>query len=139
MPGRRFRVVAEPDLPPGLADENRQLQILQNLLTNAAKFSAADSTVEITIRRDGDEIVVHVRDDGIGIAADGLTRLFRPFARLLPREGAASKGTGLGLYIAKALVEGQGGQLWVDSEEGRGSTFSYTVPVADATREPATP
>lgn len=125
--GRRIALDA-PSLPPVVADVDRQLQILTNLLTNAVKFSPDASVVAVTIARDGDRLVVAVRDEGVGIAPDEQARLFQPFSRL--RHAGRARGTGLGLHTAKALVEGQGGRIWVDSEAGRGSTFSYSVPLA---------
>lgn len=123
---RRIVVDRPPTLRTALVDEDRQHQVLTNLLTNAVKFSSDDSTVWVTVDDDGDDIVVRVRDEGIGIPADALDDLFRPFSRL-ERQGVAAEGTGLGLYIARALVEGQGGSISVESTEGRGTTFSYTV------------
>jgi signal transduction histidine kinase len=127
---RTIEVSAQRDLPPALADENRQVQILTNLLSNAVKFSPDSTVVRVAVRERGDEIVVRVRDEGVGISDEDAPKLFRPFSRLNPRTERQSKGTGLGLYISKALVEGQGGTIWFDSVEGDGSTFAYTVPKA---------
>lgn len=124
--GRRIAVDRPPSLRAALADEGRQLQVLANLLTNAVKFSPDHSTVWVSVDDSGDDIVVRVRDEGIGIPEGALDDLFRPFSRL-EREGVASDGTGLGLYIARCLIEGQGGSIGVESAEGRGTTISYTV------------
>jgi signal transduction histidine kinase len=111
------------------ADAGRQEQVLDNLLSNAVKFSPDGVTVSVEIEDPGgDHLVVHVLDGGDGIAEEDLPRLFQPFSRITRRSGAV-RGTGLGLFITKALVEGQGGTVAVASEVGVGTRFSYTVPV----------
>lgn len=125
--GRRIEVDRPDGLRAALVDEHRQSQVLTNLLTNAVKFSPDDTTVRVSVEDRDDQLLVNVHDEGIGISADDQTKLFRPFSRLERRRNDVENGTGLGLYIAKALVEGQGGTIWVDSVEGLGSTFSYTV------------
>ena len=125
--GRRIDHVAPPGLPPAAADQDRQLQILDNLLWNAVKFSPEDSTVTVELQGSDDWLTVRVRDEGVGIAEEDQAGLFHPFARL--RSGDVA-GTGLGLSITKALVEGQGGTIRVESRPGAGAVFSYTVPVA---------
>lgn len=123
------RVVLDipPDLPPVHADYSRLERILLNLLTNAFKYSAEATPVIINASRQGDEIVMAVRDQGRGIAPEELPLLFQRYYRA---DGARqTEGIGLGLYITKLLVEAHGGRIWVDSEVGRGSTFSFTLPV----------
>lgn len=122
------------ELRAALADEDRQIQILTNLLSNALEFSPAGSPVHVAIDGRDDALVVSVRDEGVGISTDDQQQLFRPFSRVGDGDGADDGGTGLGLYIAKGLVEAQGGTLWVDSEPGDGATFSYTVPTAGSVR-----
>jgi PAS domain S-box-containing protein len=119
------------------ADPERVEQVLVNLLTNAAKYTPADSTITIQCRplRDSPSVVVHVSDEGIGIAPEHLPRIFDRF--YLTEE--SKKGVGLGLYICRELVKAMGGEIWVVSEVGRGSTFSFTLPVeADAAAPVAT-
>ena len=125
----RFEVSVPDRLPRALGDEARQLQILTNLLSNAAKFSARTSCVKITARRESNYLAIDVQDEGLGISKADQARLFVRFSRIESRLNPKIKGTGLGLYITKALVEGQGGSISVQSEPGIGSTFSYTVPV----------
>lgn len=127
----RFEVSVHDRLPAALGDEARQLQILNNLLSNAAKFSAEMSTVAVAVRREGHHLRIDVRDEGLGIAKADQVKLFRRFSRVESRNNPKIKGIGLGLYITKALVEGQGGSISVTSEVGAGSTFSYTMPAAN--------
>jgi signal transduction histidine kinase len=110
------------------ADPDRVEQVLFNLLSNAVKYSQPDGTLTVQARRLGDppRAVVHVIDQGMGIAREHLPRIFDRFYLTENSE----KGVGLGLYICKWLVEAMGGEIWVVSELGQGSTFSFTLPVA---------
>lgn len=120
----------EDDLPKVLADRDRISQVFLNLLTNATRYSPDDTTIRLRIRRDGAEQVrVSVTDEGIGIPDRDRDRIFEKFA-MLPKPGWVKKGTGLGLFITKGIVDAHGGRLWVDSELGHGSTFNFTLPVA---------
>jgi signal transduction histidine kinase len=117
------------------ADPDRVEQVLVNLLTNAAKYSPPESTITIRsqLLQDPPRVVVHVCDEGIGIAAEHLPHLFDRF--YLTED--SDKGVGLGLPICKGLVEAMGGEIWVVSELGKGSTFSFTLPVEADTTGPA--
>lgn len=126
--GRRI-VVTAGEVPPVLADEERQHRILANLLSNAIKFSPVDSTVTVTLSARDGSVRVRVEDEGDGIASEDLGSLFEPFSRP-DRRDRSVPGSGVGLYTVKALVEGQGGTVEVASEPGRGSVFTYTVPAA---------
>jgi signal transduction histidine kinase len=103
-------------------------------LTNATRHSPEGTTVTVgasTIDNEGQPFVlVSVADQGIGISAEDRDRLFTKFA-MLPKPGWVKKGTGLGLYITKGIVEAHGGRLWVDSEPGKGSTFYFTLHATD--------
>lgn len=125
--GRAIRVDVEAGLRPALVDGDRQIQILTNLVSNAVKFSSDDTRVEVTVADDGDDLRVTVADHGVGIPDSERDTLFRPFARARTESLNGDHGTGLGLYIAKALVEGQGGSLRLESREGVGTTVEYTV------------
>lgn len=127
-PTTRFEISVPADLPSAYGDADRQHQILNNLLSNAVKFSPPGTTVKVAVEQREDLLVVSVHDEGPGISAQDRGKLFRRFSRLETRSHA--KGTGLGLFISKALVEGQGGTIWLDSSPGHGSTFTYTIPVA---------
>lgn len=132
--GRDIRFERPTTLRAALADEDRQVQVLTNLLSNAVKFSPDGSTIRVTIDSDADALSVSVRDEGVGISPEDQDELFRPFSRLGGPGSSGVAGTGLGLYIAKALVEGQGGTIRVDSAPGAGSTFTYTVRPASTAR-----
>ena len=107
------------------ADRERVLQALGNLLGNAIKFSRKGDTIVLGGKVDGDEVIVSVRDTGPGIAADILESIFDPF---VAAAGTETRGAGLGLFIARGIVQGHGGRIWCESEPGRGSTFHFALP-----------
>ena len=127
----RIRVSAAPRLPRALCDPQRHRQILTNLVSNALRFSPPETPIHVGLTRRGSTVQVHVRDRGPGIARADLPKLFRKFSRVGGPEQLRVAGTGLGLYISKAIVEAQGGRIRVRSKPGSGSTFTYTLPVAD--------
>lgn len=110
----------------GSWDPERVGQLLTNLISNAIKFSPDGTDISVTIDERGDEAVIAVHDRGPGIAPEERERLFEPFARLKTQQ--AIPGTGLGLCIAQAVAQAHGGQVTVESEVGRGSTFSAILP-----------
>jgi putative tryptophan/tyrosine transport system substrate-binding protein len=113
------------------ADRNKINQVLTNLIGNAIKFTPVQGKVTVSASRNGGESVqVSVTDTGPGVPPDEKEKIFAKFYRVAEVNGENSKGTGLGLAISKALVELHGGKLWVESEEGGGSTFSFTLPVS---------
>jgi PAS domain S-box-containing protein len=111
------------------ADAERIERVLTNLITNALKYSPPDKSVDIKVELGRDETIVSVVDRGEGIAADELARLFQRFTRGRAGPKADVAGLGLGLYIARLIVEAHGGRLWADSEIGMGSTFSFALPL----------
>ena len=120
-------VVHVPDGPTTIrADEDRLLQVLANLIGNAVKFTPPGGRVDVTATRTGPDVVFQVSDDGPGIPADVQPMLFERFWQA--RDGD-HRGVGLGLAIAKGIVEAHGGRIWVESAPGAGSTFSFTIPV----------
>lgn len=125
-----LQVRVPEDLPAALGDEPRQWQVLTNLLSNAVKHSPAGGVVRVTAAREGDHLVVAVQDQGPGVDPADAERMFERFSQLEHRSSGQPAGTGLGLYICRSLVEAQGGRIWVDSRPGGGSTFRYTVRVA---------
>jgi signal transduction histidine kinase len=114
------------------ADREKVQQILINLLTNAVKFTPAGGRVTVVAERDRDRrrVRVSVSDTGIGIAADKTERVFEPFVQVDVGHARRNEGTGLGLAISRDLARGMGGDLLVESEEGRGSTFTLVLPDA---------
>jgi signal transduction histidine kinase len=104
-------------------------QVVNNILTNAVKFSAQGTTVTITNELDGDTAVVHITDQGQGIPADELPTIFNAFQKTSVKSTEGEKSTGLGLAIVKKIVEAHGGRIWADSEVGKGTTFSFSLPL----------
>ena len=116
----------------GWFDQQRIAQILNNLLTNAIKYSPTGEVIELGAHPDtesGDyEVLLWVKDHGPGIASDDLPHIFERFYRAQKRDLTVS-GLGLGLYIAKEVVQRHGGRIWVESTEGVGSTFFLALPM----------
>ena len=126
-----LRIDLPPDLPWVMADRSRIVQVLGNLLSNAARHSPESSAILVTAVRQEFHVAVSVSDDGRGIAAESLPLLFRKFSRV---EGEEQVGdTGLGLAVCKGIVEAHGGRIWADSDgTGRGASFTFTLPTAGA-------
>jgi two-component system phosphate regulon sensor histidine kinase PhoR len=125
--GVTIAVEVAPGVPLVRGDEDRLGQVFVNLVHNAVKFSPEGGEVVIGVRREGDVVAVSVRDHGIGIAKADRTRVFERFYKT-DRARVRGGGTGLGLSIARHIAEGHGGRLSVESEEGRGSTFTVALP-----------
>ena len=125
------RILVEiPDkLPEVSADSDRLERILVNLLSNALKYSRPETTVTVSAYQKADMVVVTVTDQGRGISKEEMANLFRPYQRWM-MERKPKESVALGLYITKGLVEAHGGSIWVESELGKGSSFSFTLPVA---------
>ena len=117
-------------LPAAWGDHDRVVQVATNLVSNAHKYTQEGGSIEVSARREGDLVRVAVRDNGMGIAAEDLPRLFSRFFRVDNSMTREIGGTGLGLSIVKSIVEMQGGTVAVESAPGAGSTFSFTVPIA---------
>jgi signal transduction histidine kinase len=126
-------VDADPGVTTVYADEGRFQQVLYNLLSNAVKFTPEGGRVATTARLAGDAVEVIVSDTGIGIAPEDQQRIFEAFEQLARGGQLRHEGTGLGLALARQLVELQGGALWVESAVGQGSRFGFTVPVGAPT------
>ena len=143
--GVTLRVSVDPDLPPVRGEAARLAQVFANLVHNAVKFSPSGTEVRVGVRRDSDGSAISSRprsagptmlagwvsDDGPGVAAADKPRIFERFYKA-DRTRSGGGGTGLGLAIARHIVEGHGGVIRVESEEGRGATFTFTIPVSDA-------
>ncbi|MFZ3150303.1 MAG: ATP-binding protein [Anaerolineaceae bacterium] len=117
-----------PDLPQVFADPDRISQVFINLLHNAIKFTPSGGHIQVGAWIHENMIVFMVRDNGIGIAQKDLTRIFERFYKA--DRARSGGGTGLGLSISKHMVEAHGGYIWVESEEGKGSSFFFTIPIA---------
>jgi signal transduction histidine kinase len=124
----RIHLNIPDDLPPVLVDPGRLDVILRNLLENALKFSEPETPIGVTAYRQDAEVIISVTDQGIGIAPEEQPHIFDRFYRV--ERIRKAEGTGLGLYITKRLVEAHGGRIWVKSEVGKGSTFTFTLPIA---------
>lgn len=118
------------------ADSDRIVQVLVNLLGNAVKFSPPQSTVKVTVKREGQHAEFSVCDHGRGIPAERLQHIFERFEQVDSSDAREKGGAGLGLPIARAIVEQHDGRIWADSEQGKGSTFSFTLPLAETERSP---
>jgi len=131
LEARQVDVIVQPNLPVVNVDRPRIVEVLQNLLDNAAKYMGNQSQPQIEIGHYGEQDgqpVFHIRDNGIGIAPEFHERVFGLFNKLDPR----SDGTGVGLALVKRIIEIHGGKVWVESELGRGSTFFFTLPAAES-------
>ena len=132
-PGR-IRLEAPEGLPLAHADPNWLERIMLNLLTNALNYSYPGTQVIVRLSSESREIVTSVADEGPGIPPEELPQLFRRFGRTRQAR-EQHDGLGLGLYIAKGLVEAQRGRIWVESQVGRGSVFSFALPVWEETSQ----
>lgn len=126
--GLPLDIEAVEELPAITGDRDRLVQVVINLLSNAVKFTRAGQ-VTCALSATADEVVVTVRDTGKGIAADDQARVFEPFRQSSDTLPDGPRGTGLGLPIAKQIVEAHGGRMWLESEPGVGSAFSFALPV----------
>ncbi len=128
--GQHHIVVDAPDdLPPAKGDSDRLKQVLLNLVSNACRYSTEGTTVTMSARSDGARTRIDVVDEGPGIPAENIPMLFNRNAQLRTPDTQKVRGTGLGLYISRRIVEAHGGRITVESEPGRGSTFSVEVPL----------
>jgi signal transduction histidine kinase len=122
-----LRYDAGDDVPPVYADHHRVAQVLSNLIGNSMKFTPADGRITMRAARKGDHVLFTVSDTGPGIPQKNLNDIFNPYWQA---KRTARLGAGLGLPIAKGIVEAHGGRIWAESEPGRGTTFYFTLPVA---------
>ena len=128
--GIEFRMEIPPNLPPVMGDKNRLIQVFDNLINNAIKFSPNGGTVTIRLRDVGEYIQAEVEDTGIGIPEDKLDKIFERFYQVDSSSRRQFGGMGLGLAIVKNIVEAHGGKIWARSQLGRGSTFYFVIPKA---------
>ncbi len=128
--GMQVTVDAPPGLPPVMADQRRISQVFLNLFSNAVKYTFEGGRIHVrAFLNRANMLQVDVEDNGVGLTAEQRKKLFRPFYRADNPLRDVAGGTGLGLAIAKQIVEQHGGEMWVQSEHGRGSTFSFILPL----------
>ncbi len=118
-------------LPQILADPIRTPEVIINLIANAINYTNAGGNVTVSVEVSPNEIITSVSDTGVGIPKEAMSHLFNKFFRVSNQMQQASKGTGLGLYISKSIIDKLGGKIWVESEAGKGSKFSFTLPLAE--------
>jgi PAS domain S-box-containing protein len=128
-PNRELRVALTADETIVTADPDRMRQVVDNLLSNALKYSADGTNIDVVVEASNGEMHTAVTDHGIGIPRDEIPQLFERFHRARNVSSRYYGGLGLGLYIARAIVEAHGGSISVESDEGRGSTFTMTLPI----------
>jgi len=133
----QFEIRCDSPFPEIAADEDKIDQILTNLLSNAVKYSPDGGKVTVEARDCGDHVSVSVADEGVGIPAEHLDKIFVRFHRVDNRDTRGAGGTGIGLYLVKHLVEAHGGRVAVESEVGKGSTFTFTIPKPQPEQEGA--
>jgi signal transduction histidine kinase len=129
--GISFNVETATGVPPVAADAEKMRQVLGNLVENAVKYSPDGGTVVVRVEPNDGSVRFAVTDEGIGIPLGEQPRVFEKFYRLDPNQTRGVGGTGLGLYICRELVRRMSGRIWVNSEEGKGSTFYVELPVAE--------
>jgi PAS domain S-box-containing protein len=111
-------------------DRDRLVQVMTNILSNAVKFTPAGGSIHVSVRQEETQIVVEISDSGIGIPAAHIDLIFEKFHRSDDQLTAAIEGTGLGLAITRQIVEHHGGRIWAASTHGKGSTFTFTLPLS---------
>jgi len=129
--GLSLAATVPPDLPDVVADPGRIGQVVRNLIDNAVKFTHRGGSVSVACRYDGEMVEVAVSDTGAGIAPEGVERIFDRLHQESSFSDAGRSGLGLGLYLCREIVRGHGGRIWVESTLGEGSTFLFTLPVAE--------
>lgn len=118
-----------PDSMPLVQGDGQRLeQVVLHLISNASKFTSEGGTIILRAREQGTELVIEVQDDGIGVSQEAQAKLFKPYTRI-DADRQLHPGLGLGLALAKQVVELHGGKMWVESEPGKGSTFAFSLPL----------
>ncbi|WP_306438842.1 sensor histidine kinase [Natronococcus pandeyae] len=130
----RDAVIDSEELPRVEGDASQLRQVFQNLISNAIEYSGdAPPQVDISAERDGEEWIISVRDSGLGIPPEEQDRIFEVFERLHSHE--ESSGTGIGLALCNRIIERHNGEIWVESDPGEGTTFSFTLPASSKQTE----
>jgi signal transduction histidine kinase len=129
----RITLVCPSDLPQVRGDENRLHQVLTNLLSNACKYSPHGTRIEVGSRATADELLIWVKDEGMGVPEEAREKVFDKFYRIDNSDSRKIGGTGLSLALVKEIVEAHGGRVWVESSPGCGSTFWVALPLGGET------
>ena len=129
-PQHAFRIDFPPGFPPVTGDEERLTQVISNLLSNAVKYSSPGTAISIRGSVDPAQVIVTVSDQGPGISQEDLPHVFDRFYRAVDA-ARRTKGAGLGLFLARAVVEAHNGRIWADSQAGEGTSISFGIPRAD--------
>ena len=130
-----LEVSVDPDIPPINADKTKMMQILYNLISNAIKFTEEGGNVKLYTRKEENMVLISVEDTGIGISKENIKKLFKPFTQLDPFLTREYAGTGLGLSLTKKLIQMHGGDISVESEQGKGTKFTINIPVGKKKKE----
>jgi signal transduction histidine kinase len=123
----------EPELPAIEGDADKLTQVVSNLLSNAIKYSPNGGDVLIKSGSDGEHVQVSLTDHGLGLPAEALDTVFERYARHQAKDRESITGTGLGLPLVRQIIEMHGGRVWAESAEGKGSTFTFAVPIRRST------
>jgi PAS domain S-box-containing protein len=129
-PAQKFSTSIPDKLPLVHADSLRIERILYNLLENAAKYSLPGGQIKVSVKTEPERLVIGVHDQGRGLSPSEQARIFGPFQQLENGRPDRARGAGLGLMVCKRLVEAHGGEMWVESQKGKGSTFFFTLPLS---------
>jgi PAS domain S-box-containing protein len=127
----KLEIEKASDLPPIQADKVRIAQVITNLVENATKFSPGGSQIKIEAVQKDTTVIISVEDHGIGMSPEVVSNLFNRFYQAKEIVSGKTRGTGLGLSICKGIAEAHGGKIWVESQESKGSKFSFTIPITD--------
>jgi signal transduction histidine kinase len=111
-----------------VADRNRIAQVIGNILDNAVKFSPHGGQITVSLQRQDDAYLITITDQGIGISPEHVDHIFERFYRVRNTTSRQYAGVGLGLYVSKAIIDGHGGRIWINNNQGAGTTFSFTLP-----------
>jgi signal transduction histidine kinase len=123
-----FKIDFSPDFPAVYGDEERIKEVMSNLLGNAVKYSPSGGLIRVGGRADSKWLTVYVADSGIGIPSHERSNIFDRFYRVENNLSRTTQGTGLGLYLCRAIVQAHGGRIWVESMPDKGSVFVFTLP-----------
>lgn len=127
-------VLRSDKVPETVIDKDRISQVIINLVNNAIKFTEEGGTIFVGMEDDEERVIIYVKDTGTGIKEEDIERIFEPFEQAVTNE-SGEEGSGLGLAICRGIVEYHGGEIWVESEQGKGSKFTFTIPYKQEFRE----